>query len=742
MFEGISFIKTAKPHVYEYTLSDPAPLFRRCFTVEGTVKQATLNVCGLGYAYYYLNCEPVSADLFTAPASNYNKTLWYNTYDVTDLVQTGENVAAVIVGNGEYNETINTPWDINKAEWRDNPKFIFQLEIRTDAGVYTVVSDASWKCTNDSPVLFNQLRNGEYYDSRVLNAQWRNLDFDDGDWEQAVVDQTPPKGSFRKCVCEPIREMQLLKPKSISKTKKGTYLFTYDQNISGYVRLTVREKCGTVLSIKYGERIDETGCINSDWVDPQFYAGSIFQTDKFICNGEECVWSPRFTYHGFSFIEIEGMCNEPDAHTAIAVFAHQAVAQISTFECANELLNKIYHCGIMSTKSNLHYLPTDCPTREKLGWVNDAFVSMEQFLTNFAMEKVLGKWFVDILDAMTEAGEIPAIVPTPGWGYDWGSGPLMGSILFELPYRVYEYTGNMELLKKAFSYFKKYLNFIKSKKTETGLVDFGLADWAGPFEDLTNPPTPRAFSDTALYMRLLKIAAFAAEKVDCCNEKPIFEQEYRQVRRDFKKAYINEDGTCRINEQTALALLVYHDFYEDGDRLKKQLKELVEHDEFHLDCGMIGMRYLFHALNRCGLPDYAYRILCSSGYPSYSEWIDNGATTLWETWQGQYSKNHHLFSDVLSWMMKTVVGISPTIDDPAFKTVKISPVFFGGMAYAKGSIRTNNGLISVEWNRTENVVSLLLHIPPGTVAHLKLGNTVEVLQAGMHKRKIMQSIDI
>jgi len=390
MFNNINFIKTSKHHVVEYTLNEPAPLFRKKFTVDGNVCSAKLSVCGLGYAYYYLNGKKVCDDLLTAPVSDYKKTLWYNFYDVTHLINKGDNVASVIAGNGSFNETVNTPWEINKASWRDNPKFIFKLEIETDKGDILIISDDSWKCTNKSPVIFNQLRNGEYFDARLYDENWNKLNFDDSNWEQATMDKKPPIGVFRECLCEPIREMESYTPKSITKTKKGSYLFDLGQNISGYVRLKAKEKSGVELTIKYGERIDDDHCIAHAGL-ADFYKDSVFQTDKFICSGEEFIWSPQFTYHGFQYIEIFGLTEEPAFDVVRGVFIHQAVEEISTFDCSNDLLNRIFNCGKMATKSNIHYIPTDCPTREKLGWANDAQASTEQFLTNFNMVKLLEK---------------------------------------------------------------------------------------------------------------------------------------------------------------------------------------------------------------------------------------------------------------------------------------------------------------------------------------------------------------
>ncbi len=751
MFKNIDFIKSPKEKRLEYSLSDPAPLFRKKFTVKGNVQKAVLSVCGLGYGYYYLNGQIATQDLFTAPVSDYNKTLWYNVYDVTDKVITGDNVVCAMCGNGNFNENVTTAWNINKAVWRDNPKFILKLEVTTDEGTVLVVSDSSWKCTENSPVVFNELRNGEYFDSRIYDENWTSVDFDDSNWLDVAVDDNAPKGVFRECLCEPIREMQTFKPVSITKNQKGNYVFDFGQNVAGYVRLKVKQPVGTELTLKYAERLGEDGSITLDWLGT-FYNDSHFQTDKFICNGEEFTWSPKFVYHGFQYVEISGLVGEPSEDMLTSIFVHQAFDQTSTFECSNELFNKIYKAGILATLSNLHYLPTDCPTREKLGWANDMQASTEQFLINFPILKFFEKWYQDILDSVDEIGRVPCVIPSAGWGYEWGSGPVSDGILFELPYRLFLHTGNKEYLIKAVPHFKKYLKQCIAHADSEGLLGYGLSDWAGPFENASDPeicPTPRLFTDSALYMKFLKIAILAAGFAGDNDAKAEIQAEFDRFYAIFKAKFMNPDGTCKVQEQTAISMLIYHDFYDELEPLKTQLVEQLEAHDFHLYCGMVGMRHLLHALNKCGLYEYAYKVATSKGYPSYSLWIESGANTLWEMWDGHASLNHHMYSDILSWMMKTVVGINPehakyapsasNLDSVAYKIIAIEPIFFENLDYAKGSIKTPNGDVAVAWAKNDDGIALDVTVPTGSAAKVKLhsacvdGKSEFELLEGKHK---------
>ena len=253
MFENINFIKADIPFVRECDKNkSPCVMFRKKFMLE-TFNTAKVYLCALGYGYYYINGEKITQDLFTAPVSDYNKTLWYNAYDVSEFLKPGENVFTVICGNGFYNEQFKTAWNHNEAVWRDNPKFILKLE--TD-GKTALVSDDTWRCTDKTPVVFNHLRSGEHFDSRLYNPDFNKLSFDDSGWQFAVNDSTPPTGTFRECVCEPVRECADYKTVKIIQTSPTRYVFDIGQNISGYIRLKVKQESGDLLVIKYAETVN------------------------------------------------------------------------------------------------------------------------------------------------------------------------------------------------------------------------------------------------------------------------------------------------------------------------------------------------------------------------------------------------------------------------------------------------------------------------------------------------------
>lgn len=682
----------------EFSFRNPAPLFRKTVTLDACTT-ARLSICGLGFAYCWINGEQVSRDLFTAPLSNYTKTLWYNTYDVTHLLRPGKNTVSVICGNGWYNETIPTTWRFHEAPWRDRPKFILRLE--TDNG--EILSDGTWRCQQESAIVFNQLRMGEYYDARLEEADWQEPDYDDSHWEYVRLDTNPPTGEFRECLCEPIREHEVLPPVAVIQTGENCRLYDFGQNISGYARLTAAGTPGAQLTLRYAECIDGENRLAYYGMDT-YYCKTGFQTDQFTCSGKETTWSPRFTYHGFRYIEVTGRCDDLRLE---AVFVHQAVRRRTEFSCSDPYLNKLFACGVISSYSNMFYQLTDCPTREKLGWTNDAQSSCEQMLTNFQTEKLLTKWHRDITDAMAPDGALPGIVPSSGWGFHWGNGPVSDGILFEIPYRVYLHTGDPTLLIGSLPYFRRYLAYLESRTEADGLIHFGLGDWAAPGGKVQ---VETGFINAILAASFYQTAALAA-RLCRDQEESRFLTEARRLRSMVMERYLDKEGRCTVHAQCAVAMLVYYDLYRDVAPLKNQLQQLLEENNYHLDCGMVGMRRLLHALSKCGLSGDARKLLQAEGYPGYRHWMDQGATSLWEKWDihtNSDSKNHHMYSDFMSWLVKTLAGIR--LDESKCGQVEflLEPEFLDGIDFVDFRYRTARGDISVSWKRNGDTVQLHL----------------------------------
>ncbi len=722
-FKDSYFIKPDITFCSEYKGKNPAPLFRKGFSVHNTPSRAELSVCGLGYAYCFINGKRVTEDLFCAPVSDYRKTLWYVTYDVSELIGEGENLISVICGNGWYNEEFPSSWNHNTASWRDLPKFILELKID---GKTAVVSDDTWKCLPESAIVFNALRSGEVFDARSCDKSMICADYDDTAWKNAARDTNPPQGSFRKCLCEPIREHEVFSPVSVLQTAKGRFVYDMGQNISGYVRLTATGTAGQEITVRYAEQLtpDNERELNHMF---KFYPESPIQTDRFICSGEKFTWSPMFTYHGFRYIELEGI-DSADEVEVRSVFVHQDIKKRTAFECSDDTLNTLFRAGQFSSYSNMFYLISDCPSREKMGWLNDIHMTCEQFCTDFYIEKLLKKWLVDIQDAMRDDGAMSGIAPTHGWGYAWGNGPLSDGALFEIPYRLWLHSKDSEPLVASVPYFERYLEYLKTLEDEEGQISYGLDDWAPPHKQSVVPIT---LINDVLRIKFYRIYSLALHLKG--EDTRSLDAHIQELVRRARECWIADDGGCKINELTAIALFIAEDISDKSAALSAQLKARFEELGFHHNCGMLGMRYLFDAFNICGLEEYAMKLLTAEGFPTYRLWLDNGATTLWEKWfldnsAGCNSRNHHMYSYFMAWLISTVLGIKHL----GGSEFEISPYFFEHLTFAKGSYSTDGGELLLSWHKDgEN--TLLDITLTGDVSATYEG---ELLTAGKHTFRI------
>ncbi len=682
---------------------DPAPVFKRQFSLDKIPEKAELSFCGLGLGYVYLNGEPVTPDLFTAPVSDYRKTLWYNTYDVRRLLLEGENELCAIVGNGFYNESLKTGWDFDKADWRGNPKLLLSLEMDGE----TILSDQSWVTSLDTtPVIYNQLRSGETYDCRK-GEKFRL--FGTEGYLPVKLSEDPPKGILRECLCQPVREFQRYTPVATFKNAKGRTVYDFGQNISGYLDITLSGRAGDTVTLRHGERIFEDGTLDHREMDGYpFHQGHEFQINKIILSGGVDTPVIRFTYHGFRFVEIEGEC---EIIKIKSVFVHQAVDKVSSFNCSNELLNRISRCSDISVWSNMFYALTDCPTREKLGWTNDATASAEQILMNFDSIPFFEKWLWDIFDSVLEDGNLPSIVPSWGWGPEECTGVLCTGIIFDLPFMMYRASGNEGYIRAAYPFMVRHLDWLLSQFTSDGLLAVMLGDWNGGGDFVSH--TPVKFVDTALTLKYAGLTLKAEEILNesCHRTEIIYSALYERF---FSLFYDNKSHRSTINTQTAVSMLIY--LKKDGfsEDLAAQLAELVAEKDNHLDCGMVGLQYLVPALDMIGRSDLVYKIMTAKGYPSYSLWMEDGATTLYEMWNMKKSANHHMNSSAVAWFMKRLVGLEQKKGFVGYKNLTIRPYFPEDMTFCEGNIRT----AAARWERKGEDIVYTLTLKKGVTAEI------------------------
>ena len=708
-----SFIQKTK----EYTTCEnyvSAPYFRKSFNVCENINSAQLTVCGLGFYELYVNGKNITKGLLAPYVSNPDVLLYYDTYDIKSELKQGKNVIALVLGNGFLNNPGGNVWDFDKATFRDAPKLALRLDIN---GEKLFESDESFVCAC-SPIIFDDYRMGEHYDAREEIKGWNEIDFDDSNWQKAIIASTP-KGEPKLCTADPIRVEKEMAVEEFYKAGDG-YLYKFPQNNAGVCRLKVRGKRGQKIVLTHGEVVDENGLTIKNLI---FGARSpvLMHKDVYICKGEgEEVYTPRFTYHGFQYVFVEGITDEQATRDLLTyVVFHSDIKSVGSFECSDEILNKIQDNIRRSDVSNFHYFPTDCPQREKNGWTGDIALSAEQIMLNFSAQNSFKVWLDNLRAQQKENGQIMDIIPTTGWGEI--GGPSWDSALMQTAYHVYKYTGNRKILEDNIGAMRKYLRYAKTKMNENGLFSYGLGDWVQINKPANNPDTPKEVTNT---LALLDCCMKTMRIMDVLNDFTDynFVNEFATyIKKRFREVYV-ENGRIKdeYKTQTAISMSIYIGIFEKSEipTALAQLLDKIKEDNDHFNIGVLGSRVLFRVLSIYGYADLAYKLITQKTHPSYANQILSGkATTLWETFvdtdengkpkKGGFSSlNHHFWGDVSAWFYKYLCGINinPNLKDPYL--IEIEPKFVSAINYAKAEREYMGEKISVEWRRVEGKIDV------------------------------------
>ncbi len=708
VFFGAKYIKAQKKRS-DYVFYDPIPMFRREFDIDEDIMSAEIFVQSPGFAEYRINGHLITEDIFISATSDYKQILWYDRYEITSLLKKGRNVITVMAGNGFFNETFKTTWLFHEAYWRDPPQFLLSLKVN---GKTCLVSDRSWRVDrDDSYITYSHIRSGEFVDMRKYDESWHYVGFDDSAWYPAIErDDSEITGVLALTPCQPVREVEVYSPTEIRRTDEG-YLIDFGHTISGYMEINVKAKQGNEIEFHYTEDVYPDGSVKLNGLHkPHCYPDQQpFHVNKMIASGNFDLFKPKFCYHGFRYVLIKGLEDAPSAEDLKAYFIHNDIERRSKFKCGNEVIQYIYDAGIRSTYSNMFWCLTDCPTREKLGWMNDAQASIEQTLINFDILPFYKKWFEDIKASIRADGAINAVVPSnPDWGCDWG--PVCDLMLFELPYRIYLYTGDPSMLTGTIAQFEAYIDFLEGYIKEN--KNYILADWMGWGN---SPLIPPEFVRDICMLKALDITSLALRLAG--RESYDIDRKLEFYRNSFKAQYLDSDGRCTIDEQTAVAMMIMYGLYDEKKIISEQLAGTVERSNYTLTAGMLGVQYLYDALGEAGRGDLAYRLITESD-PGYKTWFEHGADTLWECWDGvdRDSHNHHMYSNVIGWFFKTMLGIQPMLDAPAFERVELRPQFIKDAGYVYAEIETIRGRLEIGWEYKNNEFIYTVILPDGIEA--------------------------
>ncbi len=708
-----------------------APCFRKSFQLDGTVEKAEITICGLGFYELYINGTNITKGPLAPYISNPDDVLYYDHYDVAPYLNEGENIIGVVLGNGFFNPFGGAIWDFEKAVWIGPLRFALWFESECGGKTVSFEADDGFKA-HDSAILFDEYRMGTHYDARLEMPGWNAPGFDDTGWTDALHAEQP-RGEAVLCPADPIVVTEERKPVSITKCSRG-YIYDFGANLAGVCRLTVKGKVGQKISIWHSELLKDGELdISSIIFDrPGFeYYFEYAQKDVYICKGEgEETFVPPFTYHGFRYVLVEGI-DEAQATESLLTYLvmNSDLKERGNFSCSDETVNLLQLFTRRSDLANFYYFPTDCPHREKNGWTGDASMSAEHMLLNLHAENSLREWMRNIRKVQRIDGALPGIVPTSGWGFAWGNGPAWDSVIANIPYYVYKYTGDDAILFENADMIFRYLNYITTRMDERGLIAIGLGDWLQPVkqEDELELSSPLEFTDSAMVLDICRKAVMIFDKTGRTLQKEFAEKMHAQLLDSIRTHLIDTEsmlalGNCQTSQTLAIEFGIFTE--EELPKAYANLLKIIHDGGDFMDVGMIGARYLFHVLAKGGDADLALKMITRPEWPSYGDWIVRGATALWEDFyrpEGkQNSKNHHFFGDISAWFIRYIAGLKPNPNTCNIDEVEISPCFVAALEHAKAYFDAPKGRMEVCWKRESDKIVLSVSLPEGVYGAIRL----------------------
>lgn len=708
------------------TEDSSAPLFRKSVVLaDKQVRKARAYVCGLGYFELYINGNKIGTDVLAPQWTNYDvrelrdliypfddqtsQRVLYVSYDVTDNLDSGLNGIGVILGNGWYNQRER---NVEGKMWYGTPRMCLQLNIEyVDGTRQSLYTDETW-VTSASPITFNNIYYGEHYDARLEKPGWSLPDYDDSAWMKARPTQTPT-GVLRSQVAPADRVVQAIQPIEMWQPQAGVYIFDLGRNISGWVKLRIRGERGTKLRLRFAEEID-----SSHMLDFTSTGGKAqIQTDVYILKGQGWEeWEPRFTWHGFRYVEITGLTDEPPAGLLEGRVVHAAVHRVGTFSCSNPLLNQIDEMYGWSQLTNLHGgVPSDCPHRERLGYTGDGHITAEAGMYCFDLSQFYTKWLQDISDAQNKnTGFVPHTVPFAGGG----GGPGWGCACVLIPWQMYQFYDDCRILDEHYGMMSHWMEYLMSRADADYIItheepgSWCLGDWCTPGE----LRIPREYVNTYFFGLVSQLMAEIAGVLGKPADVSKYETLLQNIKQGIVKRFLNDDGTSfSVGEQgtEAFALAIGAVPQNLQPAVVKYLRHHISMKKgSHVDTGIFGTPILLDVLTNHGLVELAYETLTKHDYPSYGYMLAQGATTLWETWEGTGSHNHPMFGSVVAWFYRVLAGIKPGL--PGFAKVIIKPQVIQDLEYVKASVHTVRGLVSSAWQRRNGELELNVSIPTNT----------------------------
>ncbi|MDP8244868.1 MAG: family 78 glycoside hydrolase catalytic domain [Candidatus Hinthialibacter antarcticus] len=739
----------------------PARYYRKTFVANKPIKRAMAYASALGIYELSINGKRVSDQMFTPGWSDYRERVYYNAFDVTSLVQSKQNAIGAIVADGWYSGYLGYgllvgygPNQSGRNIYGKTPALLAQLEIEyTDGTSEIIATDASWK-TRTGPIVKADMLMGETYDARLEQPGWNQPGFDDAQWESAIPakDNGSTKAVFTDQAGKremefgfiepkqitaypsvPIRPTEKIKPIEITEPSPGTFIFNMGQNFSGVVQIKVKGKRGDTIVIRHGEMLHPDGRLMTENLR------RAQATDTYILRGDSQpeIWEPRFTYHGFQYVELTGLTEKPSLNTVTGIAIHSDTPLTSSFACSDPMVNQLFKNIVWTQRSNFFEVPTDCPQRdERFGWTGDAQTYIRTASYNADVAAFFTKWLDDLEEAQLPNGAYPDYAPYPmmhgkphrGFATAWMDAGII------CPWTIYKVYGDVRVIERHYESMTRFMQFRQTNSPDFLGVNIGngWGDWLA-----LGDTAPVEYVDTVYFALSARMMAEMADAIGESDDAKQYRELYSSIKNAFAAKYLSDDGRIKHDYQTSYSLALFAGLVseEQTQAASDRLVELINENDVRMSTGFLGTRPLLTVLTRHGNNDLAARLLQSRRYPSWGYEVENGATTIWERWNS-YTKedgfasvsmnsfSHYAFGAVCEWMFQSLAGIDCA--SPGYKEIIIDPhpPEYGSnpeqepIHWVKASVESIHGAIGSEWKNSEAMFELSVRIPANTTAHV------------------------
>lgn len=706
----------------------PARYLRKEFNATSSPKRAMLYISGVGSSICYINGQQIGNDVFGPLPTWYDASVPFLTYDVTSFVKSGSNAIGVALGNGRF-LAMREPG----IHGFGLPRLIAQLHIEYEGKEDIIITDETWQATNKGPVVENNEFDGEKYDARLELGEWTKSGYDASAWQSATKMESP-KGKLVAQLSPSLKVMEEIRPISIKAVEKGRYIIDMGQNMVGYLNVKLQGKQNQPISMRFAEELEQDG--KSLYMDN--LRGALVANIYTPASDGMFTWEPQFVYHGFRFAEISGLDSEPAINDLVGKVVYDEMTTIGTFETSNELINKLYSNCYWGIRGNYRGMPTDCPQRdERLGWLGDRTTGAygESFIFNNAL--MYKKWLVDIEESMNENGSISVV--SPRYWTIFNDDVTWPAAYFYVADMVYTQFGDDSSIKRHYPSMKRWVQHMtNSQMTDYILMKDTYGDWCMPPEspelihsqDPSRKTSGQVLSTTVFYSILQLMQKFATMN-NMADDAVYYSELASKIKASYNEKFFNpETAQYDNNTVTANILSLQLGLVPQGHEAKV-FRNIVEKTEVdckgHVSVGVLGIQHLMRGLTQHGNLELAYKIVTNETYPSWGYMINNGATTIWELWNGDTanpamnSRNHvMLLGDLLIWFYEDLAGIKNDPSSVAFKKIWMEPVFPEKLDYVNASYNSPYGKIESSWKRSGDNLTWHITVPANTTATVKL----------------------